>query len=478
MAAPTRRRPQSPECFVDDPIGSFQAVRSSKEEGSAMKLNQIRPVRSWWEAAVRRTSALVSAAFAPWRESVLAGPTGNALQKSCLLAVGTLVIVCVGCVSDGHQLMHRDEYHAPPAAQLAAPGPMVAGPGPGVMNYGAGGGGGGGGMGMCPPGAGGGPGTEAPRTSQIRFLGPEGMSIGWQSGQGFAANQLIAPGTYNFTQAATYRLKFAHIKGREALTIYPSLHVYPSLPGTDAYLAHNALPLRITDEDLDQIETNNFVTKVIYLPDARFQDLAIGVEELVSTRLGPGLDPVTEADRRGTIMAVLHMGNVNLEMPNQGGEALQNGVSQTGYEAPNGEENQYVEPMPVGSHLGGGYSAAPRGSGMPTALMMGGPSGPGQAPYHPIAGANAPMWGYPSTATPIGLPGPPHLPYGRPAGLKSHTVRNLTDVDLPRPVDHLLYDVRHEPGIRMPPPVKHIEYTEKHPVYSPGELSSPAWQQP
>ncbi len=30
----------------------------------------------------------------------------------------------------------------------------------------------------------------------------------------------------------------------------------------------------------------------------------------------------------------------------------------------------------------------------------------------------------PATGTPIGLPGPPHLPYGDPAGLKSHQVRN------------------------------------------------------
>ena len=69
------------------------------------------------------------------------------------------------------------------------------------------------------------------------------------------------------------------------------------------------------------------------------------------------------------------------------------------------------------------------------------------------------------TGTPIGLPGPPHLPYGGPAGLKSHTVRNQTRQHLPDPVDHMLIDVRHNPGIRMPDPVKHIEYTESHPEF-------------
>ena len=55
---------------------------------------------------------------------------------------------------------------------------------------------------------------------------------------------------------------------------------------------------------------------MIYLPDPKNQELAIaGVETIVSTRLDPGVDPVAEADRRGTIMVVLRLGNMDLEMP-------------------------------------------------------------------------------------------------------------------------------------------------------------------
>ena len=356
---------------------------------------------------------------------------------------------------------------------LAQPGPMVGGPGPGVMamnfpppgiqqaQY------------QCPPGGypggypGGGP-SLGHRTSQLRFLGPEGMHVGWQIGQGFAEHQILAPGRYNFAQGATYRLKLSDVPGREGLTIYPTLHIYPTQTQTSAYLSHNALPLRINDEDLDQIETNNFVTKVIYLPDAKYQELAIaGVEELVSTRLGPGLDPVAEADRRGTIMAVIRMGNMDYEMPGQ-----LNAVSQTGENSAidlvDGEAGNFVPPQPIGD-----FQAT--SGNIPSDQVMGGPRGPGQPPYDMIAGMNSPMYGYPSVGTPIGLAGPPHIPFGRPAGLKSHTIRNLTDVDLGEPVDHLLYDVRHEPGIRMPHPAKHVEYTETHPVYRPGETSVPAW---
>lgn len=369
------------------------------------------------------------------------------------LALATLLVVCVGCASDGQQILQKHEYTAPPAEMLAHPGPMVGGPGPGVLAM------------MAPP-----PAPPAViRTTQVRFLGPEGMSIGWQIPTGFADNQLTAPDRYNFVQGATYRLKLSSIPGREGTALYPTLHVYPAHPTTDAYLTHNALPLRLTDEDLDQVETNNFVTKVIYLPDAKFQELAVaGVEELVSTRLAPGLDPVHEADRRGTIMAVLRIGNMNLEMPPQMGGEVQQASHQ---QVVDGQKGQFVPPAPVGPV---GFA----GATVPTDMMMGGPAGPAQPPYDPILGVGgAMMYGYPRTGTPIGLVGPPHLPYGRPAGLQSHTVRNLSDVNMPSPVKDMLIDVKHEPGISLPPPVSYVQYTEKHPTYHAGELAWPNWAQ-
>ena len=234
--------------------------------------------------------------------------------------------------------------------------------------------------------------------------------------------------------------------------------------------------MELSDEDLDQVESNNFVTKVIYLPDPRFQDLAVVglAETLVSTRLEPGVDPVAEADRRGTIMLVMRMGNMDMEMPaGSGGNAdsamWQGGVSPASFAKVDGEKGQHVPPMPIG----------PAGNGslnMPGPMMMAGSGRPGMPTPSPVAGMGAiPAWGQPMTSTPIGLPGPPHLPFGRRASLKSHTIRNRTKVNLPKPVDHLLIDVSHEPGISMPAPVKYIEYKEKHPVYSPGEMSHPAW---
>lgn len=404
-------------------------------------------------------------------------------MKLYFLALGTVVVVCVGCAMDGNQTPiqgsglggpnlaglsvnkgNKGEFHAPPAAMMMRPGPMVDGPGPGVIP-------------MMNMGAAGGAGTNnrafATTNTQIRFVGPDGMHIGWQVPQGYAENQLVTPARYNFVQGSTYRLKLSGIPGREGVTLYPSLQVYPSHPSTDAYLSHNSVPIELTQEDLDQVESNNFVTKVIYLPDARFQELAIAnVETLVSTRLDPGVDPVQEADKRGTIMAVVRIGNMDLEMPGQSAprpmaDSEGNPIDQVAYQI-DGERGEIVPPMPVGP------AGGPGGPGIPGAMMMAG----GGIPGVPIAGANVEAWGMPTTGTPIGLVGPPHLPYGGPASLQSHTVRNKSRNSLPKPVDHMLIDVRQDPGYSLPEPVRYVEYTEKHPVYKPGELSNPAWNTP
>ena len=90
--------------------------------------------------------------------------------------------------------------------------------------------------------------------------------------------------------------------------------------------------MQFTEEDFDQVLSGNFVTKVIYLPDPEFQELALaGVETLVSTRLDPGVDPIVEADRRGAILAIVRLGNKDLQAP--GGQASEDGVTPASYQS-------------------------------------------------------------------------------------------------------------------------------------------------
>ncbi len=328
---------------------------------------------------------------------------------------------------------HRNNL--PPAQMLMEPGPGVGGPGPGIMATAP----------MMSP---------IVSTSQVAFTSPEGMAVAWDVGQpgAFDSDPLIVPGRHNFPQGNIYRLKVTNVPGRPGVELYPTLEIGPPTPRTEAYLAHNAIPAQFTEEDFDQVLSGNFVTKVIYLPDPEFQELALaGVETLVSTRLDPGIDPIVEADRRGAILAIVRVGNKDLEVPG-GGEAELSGMA---------------GPMPLpggGSLCGpGGGCCIPGAPGVGPGSCFPGITGsmPAGSPPGFVAGVTAPQYGMPVSGTPIGLPGPPHVPLGIPAGLQKHVIANHTKLHIPAPVRKFKIDVKEEPGFSYPKPVSHVGIKEK-----------------
>jgi len=329
----------------------------------------------------------------------------------CLLLIVFTVAGCHGPIGPVNNL--------PPAEQIMHPGPGVDGPGPGVMMY--------------QPAV-----AMPPIASQVAFIGPEGTAVAWDVGApgAFDSEPLIAPARYNFPQGAIYRLKLTNIPGRPGIELYPTLEVGPAMPRTTAFLAHNAIPVAFTEEDFDQVLSGNFVTKVIYLPDPEYQELALaGVETLVSTRLDPGIDPIVEADRRGSILGVIRLGNKDLEVP---GNSLTDG-----------------QMIPGG--LPGMMPGAPC-PGMP----YGGPAATGGTmPANYVSGVNGPQYGMPISGTPIGLAGPPHVPLGGPAGLQKHVMRNWTSVHVPPPTQRVRIDVKQEPGMSYPKPANHAVIVER-----------------
>ena len=147
-----------------------------------------------------------------------------------------------------------------------------------------------------------------------------------------------------------------------------------------------------------------------------------GARLLVQRRLDPGEDPIVEADRRGSIMAIIRMGNKvqSVHAPTAAAPAAFYGAM-----APQGH-------MAIPSMVQGGY----------------------------VAGATTAPWGTPVTATPLGLPGPPHLPLGGPAGLQSYTLHNHTKVDMPAPVNDFNVHMRQVPGYSYPKPVSEVRIRE------------------
>ena len=402
-------------------------------------------------------------------------------MKFYFLGLGALVFVCMGCASfdaaGTSSLLANREHIAPPAALLARQGPGVDGPGPGVLGFAppaASGFGAPAAPGFGAPagmiGYGGGYGGGFSMPSQVQFVGPVNMTVGWQAGAAFAPNQLISGDYYDFQQGAVYQLMFdgVSLPGKPVRSLYPTLEVRSAHPTTTDYLQHNAIPLEITEEDLEHVFSSNMVTKVIYLPNPEFQARAIaGVETLVSTKLDPGVDPVQQAEQMGTIMLILRFGNKDLQ-PSQRVVNADGTVSQVSYQTLDGKAGQTAAPTPI-NYLGGGV-----GGGIPGTIIAANAGFPGQ-PSVPVAGlGQLPPWGMPITSTPIGLPGPAHLPLGGRANLRSHTIRNLSPNKIPEPTRDLLIDVKHNPGFSLPKPVSHIQYTENHPVFGPGQVAVPA----
>jgi hypothetical protein len=264
-------------------------------------------------------------------------------------------------------------------------------------------------------------GSVCHQSVQVLFDKPEMMNINWDvSGIGmYDSAILVVPGRQNFGQAGIYRLKLSNIEGRPGLELYPTLEIGRVTPRSAAYLAHSAIPIRFTQEDFDQVTAGNFVTKVIYVPDPEYQELALaGVDVLVSTRLDPGIDPIDEADRRGAILAILRIGNKDLQVP--------------------------------------GTDPAVMAGAMPTGV---GGSASGSSDY--VSGANGPAYGMPWTGTQIGLPGPPHIPLGGPAGLRQYNMHNHTAMQIPGPTPRVNVHVKQQPGLTYPHPADRVLIKEK-----------------
>ena len=167
-----------------------------------------------------------------------------------------------------------------------------------------------------------GPAAPVQAIAQVGFKGSEGMTIQWdtvQIGQ-FDSTPITVnefkPVFQNFQVAHSYRLKLSNIPNRDGLTLYPTLTINAISARTRAYLDHNAIPVKFSEADFDQVQNGNFVTKVIFLPAPQYQNLALagGVDTIVNTQLPAGADPIVEAQKRGAILAIVQIGNKDLSV--------------------------------------------------------------------------------------------------------------------------------------------------------------------
>lgn len=151
---------------------------------------------------------------------------------------------------------------------------------------------------------------SAGRFTAVEFVSPKGMQV--EIGQGKEQVEWTAPGVFNFSRT--------NIPLQHPLSVYPDgkegdstfsmvLEVSPADTRVETFLATHSIPIRVTDEDLEQLKSRNRITKVFYLTKASTRDDS-SLETLVSTRLDPGIDPIQEAGRRGSIVLVCRFGEL------------------------------------------------------------------------------------------------------------------------------------------------------------------------
>ncbi|MDR2344713.1 MAG: hypothetical protein LBE18_01465 [Planctomycetaceae bacterium] len=219
-------------------------------------------------------------------------------------------------------------------------------------------------------------------TSQILFESPYTLIIHYDAKipGAFDSEPLICPAKHEFAQGKIYRLKLSNIPGRPGKELYPTLEIAPVNTRTFTYLVSCSIPISFTENDFDQVLSGNLITKVIYFPDREYQGLAnAGLGTIVNTDLEPGVDPIMEAQNRGSILAIIRMGNKDLRLT----------------------ENELKRREAVIRSLP---------PGVPPQAAIAHESIQSSIPHSFISGVDIPPYGTPMTKTTTGVPGPPQLP--------------------------------------------------------------------
>lgn len=150
----------------------------------------------------------------------------------------------------------------------------------------------------------------ATRQIQVRFVGLDKWYVYAYSAIAKKNELKPIPHRRSFTQGHLYQLKIKH----DTDEFYPTLKIPRTSPQAAVFLAHNSVPVELTQPDVDYVRSGGMLTKVMYLPHrAEHPTRANCVETLISRCPGDCTDPLAEAARSGTILAVLQFGDKQLE---------------------------------------------------------------------------------------------------------------------------------------------------------------------
>jgi|GEM_PF-6833715 len=115
------------------------------------------------------------------------------------------------------------------------------------------------------------------------------------------------PGRADFPTESTVHLKISKIRGWGDQVLDASLQIYPITPMTEKYVATKAIPLRLTQDDIDESLRGNGLSRAYYLPHCR-PDEEKEVEFETAEASNKARAATAAAARKGVLLAVLILG--------------------------------------------------------------------------------------------------------------------------------------------------------------------------
>jgi hypothetical protein len=142
----------------------------------------------------------------------------------------------------------------------------------------------------------------------VEILTPPGVEVALANAGQFAATE-AAPLKAGLLVGAIYRLRVANLPGRVGQEVYPTIEMINRLYPPAGQELRFAMPIELTQEDLELAVQGQFVTRVIYLEDPRNTTPSRSLPDSQNWfDIGPGRDALAVADALGRPMAILRMG--------------------------------------------------------------------------------------------------------------------------------------------------------------------------
>lgn len=151
----------------------------------------------------------------------------------------------------------------------------------------------------------------------VEIRAPYGTSISLAVAGSFEDPQQT-PVQVGMLIAPVYRIRVTNIPRHPGEEVYPTIEVVDRLYTPQGQQRRFAVPIDLTQEDMELALEGKFVTRVIYLEDPKMALPVKDPKEQNWFEAGPGRDPLAMADRLGRPVAILRMGGrvpADIRMP-------------------------------------------------------------------------------------------------------------------------------------------------------------------